>query len=181
MTIRFYCAGQEASTSPVRQLSGGYEWELWRPSLTRVRPAGMPLFPYVMWWVMHHTLIFANPGYAIFVVYKELELVHYSGIYPGYFRFPFMAKEDLQIGNTWTHPDHRGRGLAAFAICKILELEHAPSRTIWYLTEDENSASVRAVEKAGMVPRGYGVRTKRFGLSLLGTFALTQESRASDS
>jgi RimJ/RimL family protein N-acetyltransferase len=130
---------------------------------------------------MHHTFVFANPGYAIFVVYEGQELVHYSGIYPGYFRFPFMAKKDLQIGNTWTHPDHRGRGIAGFAISKILELERAPSRTIWYLTEDENLASVRAAEDAGMILRGYGVRTKRLGLGLLGSFVLTEPSGSGSS
>ena len=101
-------------------------------------------------------------------------MIHRSGIFPGYFRFPFMAADDLQIGDTWTQPEYRGQGLATFAIQKIAEAFRKPGRTFWYVVEQENRASIRAVEKAGFEMLGEGNRTKRFGIRALGAYIIQQ-------
>ena len=81
-----------------------------------------------------------------------------------------MWKEDLQIGDVWTSPDHRGKGLAVFAIRKIVAEFARPGRHIWYLVERSNHSSIKVAEKAGLVRHGVGVRRKRFGIGLLGYY-----------
>ena len=84
-----------------------------------------------------------------------------------------MGKEDLQIGDTWTMPEYRGKGLASFAIQKIVELHKKPGRRFWYVVGENNIPSIRAVEKAGFVKYGVGVRKKKMNLKVIGTFEIT--------
>ena len=151
-----------------------YVSRLWHPSLTEFVPNGVSLKPFMMWWLFHELGIFMNKGYAIFLIYYDNQIVHRSCIFPGYFRFPFMQKQDLQIGDTWTHPDHRGKGLATYALHEILRLRGKQGQSFWYIVEEENLASIRVVEKAGFSKVGRGIRTKRFGVSLLGSYIIQQ-------
>ncbi len=83
-----------------------------------------------------------------------------------------MANDDLQIGDVWTDPKHRGRGIASFAIRQIVAAKAMRDRRIWYIVETDNSQSIRIVEKLGFVRAGTGTRTKRLGLCLLGQFVM---------
>lgn len=170
----FFCLDPDQSLSGPLQLDARYSSEFWKPSLRQLVPRGMSLLPYGFWWFMHYLRLQANQDYGVFVLYEGNALVHYSGVFPGYFRFPFMAPKDLQIGDTWTHPDHRGRGIAGFAIRRIVESRRQPGRRFWYICSEDNAPSIRAVEKAGFVRLGKGVRTSRFGLRVLGTFIMTE-------
>ena len=83
-----------------------------------------------------------------------------------------MGKDDLQIGDTWTAEEHQRKGIASFAIKKILELKKKPGRRFWYVTEEDNLASIRAVEKAGFAQIGKGERFDRLGIRLIGSYVL---------
>lgn len=155
----------------------GYRFELWRPSLLRVRPREDRRPVLIAWWAFHHLRIFANREYAQLLIYHGAALVHRSAIFPRYARFPFMGPRDIQIGDTWTRPDQRGRGLAGSAIRWIVDQLSQPDRTIWYVAEAENLASIRAAERGGLRPVGECIRTKRLGLRLLGAFILTGAPR----
>jgi RimJ/RimL family protein N-acetyltransferase len=174
MSLLFYYWDQNTLEARQLTLDAVYSWTLWTPRRYEVIPRGLPWMPFAIWWVMHHLRIFSNRDYGIFCVYAGGELVHRSVVSPRYFRFPFMAKDDLQIGDTWTHPAHRRRGIAAFAIQEILAACARPRRAVWYLTEADNIASIRAAEKLGFVKVGEGTRQSRWGLRLLGYFALQQ-------
>ena len=87
-----------------------------------------------------------------------------------------MKKEDIQVGDTWTDPTLRGRGLATIALEKIVRAPRYRNRTCWYVVGADNTASIRAVEKAGFMLTGRGTRTRRFGLGLLGQFRLTEST-----
>jgi RimJ/RimL family protein N-acetyltransferase len=147
---------------------------LWKPSVSEIVPAGVAWLPFAVWWVMHYLHIFANRDYSLFLIYDSKTIVHRSVITPRYFRFPFMAREDLQIGDTWTMPEYRGKGLATFAIQKIVELHKKPGRRFWYVVEEDNIPSIRAVEKTGFVKYGVGARRKRMGMALFGFFEMQQ-------
>jgi len=88
-----------------------------------------------------------------------------------------MGKQDLQIGDTWTHPDYRGRGLAVAAIVIIARAVRRPGRRLWYLAESDNETSIRVIERAGFTFVGIGDRTRRLGLRALGQFRLTERAR----
>ena len=146
---------------------------LWVPSLLGARPQGLPLLPFFIWWLLHHSRLFANRDYAVFVIYHDDTVVHRSCVFPGYFRFPFMSHDDLQIGDTWTAPEHRGKGLGTFAVQQVTSLLGKPRRGFWYVVEGGNAASIRVVEKAGFTKVGLGTRTRRLGSRLLGSYIMT--------
>lgn len=146
---------------------------VWRPSVFKPIPPG-PLKAALGAWVLFHALhVFTNREYGQLLIYDRDVLAHRSGIFPGWLRFPFMGPSDLQIGDTWTHPDYRGLGMARFAIREIVARYGRTGRTLWYIVESQNRASIRAVELAGFVRTSNSVRTTRLGSRLLGAYSLT--------
>ena len=161
--------------APVRiHLADGFTCSFWHPGLFRMVPADLPWFPFVVWWVMHFLRVFTNRGYSVLLIHRSGELVHRSVVFPRYFRFPFVGKDDLQIGDTWTAEGHRGKGLAGFAIQAILDRDPRPDWVYWYVCEATNVASIRVVEKLGFRKVGDCVRVSRFGVRLLGAFILAE-------
>ena len=149
-----------------------YEMILWRPSLRSLAPRGLPLMPYAVWALFHALHVFANRDYAILVVYDHGRVLHQSCVFPRWSRFPFMKPFDLQIGDTWTDPEYRGKGIAAAAIRRIVDEMARPGRSFWYVCEESNDASIRVIEKAGFERVGSGVKLPRLGLSILGYYAM---------
>ena len=92
-----------------------------------------------------------------------------------------MSKNDLQIGDVWTHPEHRGRGLATYGLREIVRRRWVAGRRFWYVVDTGNGASIRVAEKAGFVKCGEGIRTKRLGLNLLGEYKMITRFDISDS
>jgi lipopolysaccharide/colanic/teichoic acid biosynthesis glycosyltransferase len=156
-------------------LANRYHYQLWRPSATRIVPRGMPLLPFGAWWLLHHLHVFANRDYSLLLIDDGHKIVHRSCVFPRYFRFPFMSRCDLQIGDTWTADEHRGQNLAVFAAQKVFELHRTPRRRFWYICSDSNGPSIRVAEKAGFTPVGKGRRISRWGLRPLGAFMMEQD------
>lgn len=155
----------------------GYSWEFWRPSPASAAPSGLPAAErnrFRLRWLLHHMRVFPNRDYAVLVVRRGEELVHYSGITGRYWRFPFMAADDLQIGDTWTHPDHRGKGVAGFAVHSVLAAMGRPGRRIWYVVEEINAPSIRAAEGAGMTLYARGVWRRPLNIKLIGSYAIRE-------
>ncbi len=91
---------------------------------------------------------------------------------PRWFRFPFMALGDLQIGALWTEPDARRLGLARAAIAEAHRRHAAPGRCFWYVVDDGNPASISLAEACGYRLVGAGRRTRPLGVSGLGRFRM---------
>jgi hypothetical protein len=53
--------------------------------------------------------LYSHREYGIFVVRHGNEFVHYSGVRPKYWRFPFMSPVDIHIGDTWTRSSASGQ------------------------------------------------------------------------
>lgn len=155
-----------------------FTWQLWRPSAIQVRPPQTALLPFGVWWAFHSVGLFGNRDYCIFCAFDRERLVHRSCIFPGYFRFPFMERADLQVGDTWTDDDYRGQGLATFALRRIVVDLAIPERRFWYIVAASNESSIRVAQKAGFRLVGRGTRTRRLGLRLLGAFQLDSEAKA---
>ena len=145
-------------------------WQFWQPSLLRVKPVGESLWPFGVWWVAHYCRLFQGREYALLLRYENGELVHRSCIFPRFYRFPFMGRRDLQVGDVWTAPPYRSRGTAGRALKEILR--RFRDRAVWYVCEESNVASIRVAESAGMRIAGFGTRTKRLGLRVLGQFRM---------
>jgi len=171
-TVFFYCREGEAVTPAETDLDSLYTWRLWTPTQGGIVPVGLPLWPFGVWTCMHHLRVFGSREYGLFLVYHGDRLVHRSGLFPRYPRFPFMAGNDLQVGDVWTHPAHQNRGLASLAIQQILCAKAKPGRLIWYVVDAANLPSIRMVEKLGFLRVGVGTRSKRLGFELLGQFVM---------
>lgn len=172
MSVRFFLRQSKAGLElPV--LPDGLAFEWWQPSLTRLRPPGPKTRSHLAYAVMHFLGVFSNKGYSALCVCDEAgSVVHRSSVFPRFFRFPFMAGEDLQVGMTWTAEAYRGRGLATATLVKVVADRASGTCGIWYLTSEDNVASSRVAERAGFSLVGTGAKRPRLGLGALGFFGL---------
>lgn len=176
MTQQFFSLLCDETAPEEYLLPPGFTGVLWRPSWRHAIPPEQPLMPFAVWWGFHHARIFTNQDYSVLMIRDSAHIVHRSCIFPGYFRFPFMKEDDLQIGNTWTAPTCRGLGLATIGLREAIRLRWRSGRRFWYLTESDNLASIRVAENAGLQLVGEGRRTLRCGLRLLGAFELDRST-----
>ncbi len=150
-------------------LACGYAASVWTPSVLRPWPARCPLRR-KLGFLFRAALSIAGLECGAICIYWERRIIHYSAFSSRYWRFPFMSGEDLQIGGTWTDPEHRGKGLAQFAIRQILKLKRKPGRNFWYCVEEHNSPSVQVARRTGFEIVAQGVWRKPLGLKLFGSY-----------
>lgn len=148
----------------------------WHPQGGSVVPPQSFSPRFLVWWAFHQLRVFYNRDYVVFLMFDGHRLVHRSCIFPGFFRFPFMGRGDVQIGDTWTHPDLRGKGLATHALHSIVARLAGPGRSFWYVVDAANQASIRAVEKAGFQCVGTGRKRPRAGVRMLGYYTIESET-----
>jgi RimJ/RimL family protein N-acetyltransferase len=175
--IRFYVWEPGVDPLPDAPPPDGLAVDVWRPTFTQLRPSGLPLLPYAVWWTFHHTRVFANREYGVVVLRKGRTVVHRSLVTPRYFRFADMSDDDLQIGALYTEAEWRGRGLAKTAMRVIIEAWAHRFSKLWYITAEENRASVKLIESCGFRLAGTGARTNRWGLRAFGQFRILNRSR----
>jgi RimJ/RimL family protein N-acetyltransferase len=175
MNYVFYSLPKDSGPGPAPELPPGYEAVLWRPGLIRLAPSGDSLQPvYVFWWLLHHLRVFSGRGYAVLIIRHGGRIVHRSCVLPYHVRLPFMERDDLFVGNVWTDPAHRGRGLATYALQYVVHHLRRKSGKVWYVVGEDNAPSVRVAEKAGFVRVGEGQRKECLGLGFLGTYVITR-------
>lgn len=168
------CVKTENPSEITPQLPAGYHYEIWDPSLFCLRPEGTPGY-FIVWWIFHYARIFRNNDFCVFLVKNGSSLAHYSIVSPDYYRFPFMAHIDLTIGDSFTFPTHRRKGLYTFVLAKSAEVFQKPGRAIWTIHDEGNDASKGSFLKAGYKYVGEVVRTKPFGIRLLGQYKLSDQ------
>ncbi len=91
-----------------------------------------------------------------------------------WYRFPFMAAADLQVGGLWTHPDARRQGLARAAMREALRGHARPGQRIWTLVDAGNIASVSLIRSLGYRLVGTGDRSAPGGIGAIGQFRLRE-------
>jgi RimJ/RimL family protein N-acetyltransferase len=155
------------------QIAGG-RVTFWRPSWRHAPPPPIRSRVNWAWWLFHNLHVFRSRGFCVILVSRAGRLVHRSSVFPAYFRFPFMRRDDVQIGDTWTDASERGRGIATAVIGVALALPQRRDVDAWYIVEQSNAASIRAVEKAGFTLVGRGNRLPRLGLRAHGYYAITE-------
>jgi RimJ/RimL family protein N-acetyltransferase len=185
----FYCCscGQNENSNKMRDEIGGglhppYWWTVWRPRSWPALPPGLLgsrlRLRFLFRWAVHRLHLFAGSGCGVLLIYDRRRLVHYSGFTPRYWRFPFVADDDFQIGDTWTDPAHRGRGLALFALQTIVTTLAKPGRRLWYVVEAVNEPSIRVAEKARFTLAAEGTWVMPWGLKLAGAYVIRRNCSA---
>jgi RimJ/RimL family protein N-acetyltransferase len=135
-------------------------------------PGGRLKARFLFRWLLYRLHLFSNGNCGALLIRDEARLVHYSAFTPRFWRFPFLSDSDLQIGDTWTDPAHRGKGLALIALQTVVGMNRKPGRRFWYVVEAVNRASIRVVEKAGFTLSGEGTWIKPWGSRLLGSYVI---------
>lgn len=80
------------------------------------------------------------------------------------FRFPFMAREDVQLGPVWIASDYREHGLATMLCGEALRELNRPGGNVWWLCKQDNEPSKRVAIRLGLSLVGPVIRNPLFGL-----------------
>lgn len=163
-----FCFKESDYIKPVSmELEGNYSLRIWRSSVHRIMPKGIPFRkPFFLWWVLYFPKLFIGVSFSVFLIYCRGHVVHYTLVLPKCFKFPFMGKNDLQIGPSWTHDQYRRRGIASYVLQKILESYEKKNRKLWWVVKENNKGSIQFIEKAGFVKCGIGIKRK-FGIFII--------------
>ena len=171
MTVLFYAA--EPGERPVAVPRLDAELRLWRPhtdGLPRHRARyGTNLF----WWAADRLGAFTSHDFTEVSLWRDDRLLHRLVLTPRWYRFPFMAPGELQIGDLWTDPAARGGGLARTAIAEAHRLA-VKAKRLWYLVDAGNRPSIALIESCGYRCIGIGRRTQPFGFRPAGRFQLRE-------
>ena len=163
---------EAAELCALRERSPNFTAELWRPSRAKPFAPGRRDPRILSYSLMHAAGAFQNSDFGMIMLRApDGAIAHSSMIMPGFSRFPFMERSDLQIGATKTPLQYRGKGLAVRAIYEAIALL-GRDRRYWYLTESANTASVRVIEKARFILAGTGTKASQYGLPLLGAYRI---------
>lgn len=169
--ILFFTHTDECTAGDLPQ---GYTVEVWRPGLI---PPGNPAKNFIVWLLFYRLRVFWNRDYWALIVRHGNKVIHSTSVFPGYFRFQFMEKEDVQVGDGWTDPEHQGKGLLTWALRYAVEQSHLQGRRVWALVEEVNSPSIKAVRRTGFKFVGYGSKKRRFGCLILGYYEIEERAR----
>jgi RimJ/RimL family protein N-acetyltransferase len=173
MKLLVFEIGPDEPRSAVPVIDARYSTAVWQPGWTAVRPPGGAWWPFGVWWALDRLRLFGTRDYGVYLVRDGDQVAHRSCIFPGHWRFPFMASADIQVGDTWTAEAHRGRALAHHALADVAR--RFADRRVWYVCEPHNTASIRVVEKAGFRRTGTSTKTAPLGLGLFGVYVKDAE------
>ena len=119
------------------------ELVFWSPSLFEIKPILFPFMPFFIWYMFHFLGIFASNKYSIAYIKNKNKnknkILHKTLIFPKFYRFPFMKKQDLQLGDILTEKSFRGKGVASKVINSIL-IKYK-TKNFWFLCNENNISS----------------------------------------
>ncbi len=118
--------------------------EKFKPSIFRLKLHSDRLLIYLFWFII------TMGKYQIYYIKDNNgTIIHYSHILPKFFKFPFMRKEDIEIGPCWTHQNFRGKNIYPFILTLILKNLSFLDRTFYIMTDENNIPSQKGILKAG--------------------------------
>ncbi len=176
MTLHFYCRRGQSGSEIAAGLEPGMDFRVWAPA-QGIPPRGSRTFPNMVWWAFVRAGLFARRDLIELSIWRAGEMLHRLTVSPRWYRFPFMAAQDLQLGALWTRPDKRGQGLARAAIAEAHRLYAGRTPCFWYVADARNRASIRLIESCGYRLAGIGHRTRPFHIRLFGQFVLDPPPR----
>lgn len=94
----------------------------------------------------------------IFYVRDGSRVVHTSYVIPKCRKFPFLNKNDFEIGPCYTDKEYRGLGIYPQVLKHIII--NGEGTTYYMIVSDTNKSSIRGVQKAGFEICGNVCKTK---------------------
>lgn len=133
----------------------------WHPGWRSLIPPGKSR-KYYVFWLFHFLHIFRSRNYSAILLFDEGKLIASLLVVPGYFKWPFMKKDDLQFTYVMTSPEFRGKGIGELLLRTAVDRFRMVNRFLWYVTDTGNPASIRLCTKVGFELFGYAKPTGLF-------------------
>jgi GNAT superfamily N-acetyltransferase len=170
MSVLFYRAEGAGEAAP--RLPEEAEVRDWRPAEDGLPPRGSWRADNLAWWGLSALGAFAEPDFSEITIWRSGELLHRHLLSPRWARFPFMAAGDRQLGDVWTHPGWRRRGLARAALAETRRRLQPRDGALWYVADAANRPSANLAESLGFRLVGSGRRTHPLGIGLFGAYRM---------
>lgn len=135
-----------------------YTLEIFSPSLKKLKRHQSSRIIYLFWFLItrgRYKIIYLSDGNVI---------IHYTHIFPKFFKLPFMSSKDLMIGPAWTIESYRGKGIFPAVITYIVKNFKKVGRSFYIFAHADNVASQKAIEKAEFYKWALGYKTKKLGI-----------------
>lgn len=158
---------------PPKMDSGNPGFTILRPTIYNVLRFAKSHYPFMAWWLFHRCGVFHNKCFIMLCYFENNQIVHRTCVFPSFYKFPFMNKEDLQVGEIWTREDYRNRGMATRAIKYILNLDQYNKKTFWYVVGASNSESIRLAERSGFSACCTAHKKNKMGISFIGNYEIS--------
>ena len=168
---RFDCIGRD---TVARSLPADLKMRCWQPDLDGFPPPRSRRPSNLFWCALARIGGFARGGFAELRIELNGETLHRLIVTPAWYRFPFMSRGDLQIGDVWTAPSARRRQLARMAIAEAHRRFGTKCARFWYVTDASNEPSAALAQSCGYHLVAVGRRTHGFGIGLLGQYRIEQ-------
>lgn len=96
----------------------------------------------------------------IYYVQSGNDIIHTSYVIPACVKFPFMDRDDLEIGPCYTYPAFRGKGIYPKVLSEICRRRGNDTSSFYMIVDDTNLPSIKGIEKAGFVRCGSVQKSK---------------------
>lgn len=96
----------------------------------------------------------------IYYIQDGSDIVHTSYVVPSCVKFPFMNKQDFEIGPCYTYPEFRGRGIYPKVLRNICRKMGQGDGTFYMIVDEKNLSSIKGIEKAGFERCGFVKKSK---------------------
>ena len=116
-----------------------------RLEISRVSAKNVGFIESIMWNV------FCFGKIKLYRMYDNDFLVHSSLVARGRFKFPFLKKNDIEIGPCWTQSGYRGRDIYPYVLGLIIQNEINNGGDAYMIVNDDNYSSIKGITKAGFI------------------------------
>jgi RimJ/RimL family protein N-acetyltransferase len=121
----------------------GYKLIVYKPGLFSRPEHGTNFIRNLLWNII------SLKRYTILLLYDNDILVHSKGITCKTYRFGYMGKNDLHHQQAFTNPDYRCKGILTNILKLIPSYYKKDHKLVWVYCDVVNTASQKAIEKAG--------------------------------
>lgn len=94
----------------------------------------------------------------IYYVEDNEQIVHTSYVMKKSYKFPFMKKDDFEVGPCFTISEYRGKGIYPSVINKIKHDMLTEKNRIYMIVRRDNKSSIKGIEKSGFTKMGMVIK-----------------------
>ncbi|MHC1775883.1 MAG: GNAT family N-acetyltransferase [Lentimicrobium sp.] len=121
----------------------GYKLVVYKPDLFNLGKYDSNMIVNLLWYVITLGRVY------ILYLFDNETIVHSCYFTSKTFRFGYMSKNDINLGQATTNPEYRGKGIMTNVLKLIFAYHANKCEYLWGYCDVVNLASQKAIEKAG--------------------------------